>query len=56
MKWRQLPIVAFDTETTGLEPFAGDRIIEFAAVIFHLDSNGSIREKEAHSFLINPEI
>jgi len=55
MRWRSLPIVAFDTETTGLEPFAGDRIIEFAAVRFTLDQDGSIRDRQEVSFLLNPE-
>lgn len=55
MRWKHLPIVAFDTETTGLEPFAGDRIIEFAAVVFHLDDDGRIRERRDYSQLVNPE-
>jgi DNA polymerase III epsilon subunit family exonuclease len=54
MKWRECPIVAFDTETTGLEPFGDDRMIEFAAVVFHLDDAGHIASREDHSFLINP--
>lgn len=54
MKWKHLPIVAFDTETTGLEPFGGDRIIEFAAVVFHLDEQGRIERQEEHSWLVNP--
>ena len=56
MNWTDLPIVAFDTETTGLEPFAGDRIIEFAAVIFHTDDEGKIRSRDDHAWLINPGI
>jgi len=55
MKWKRLPIVAFDTETTGLEPFGGDRVIEFAAVVLHLDDDGRVGERVDHSFLINPE-
>lgn len=55
MRWKHLPIVAFDTETTGLEPFAGDRIIEFAAVVLHLDADGRVRERRDFSKLINPE-
>jgi DNA polymerase III epsilon subunit family exonuclease len=55
MKWKSLPIVAFDTETTGLEPFGGDRIIEFAAVVLHLDDDGRVADRTDHSFLINPE-
>lgn len=56
MKWKSQPIVAFDTETTGLEPFGGDRIIEFAAVVFHLAPDGSVESQEEHSWLINPGI
>jgi DNA polymerase III epsilon subunit-like protein len=56
MNWKHLPIVAFDTETTGLQPFTGDKVIEFAAVIFQLDDEGSIASTEEHSFLMNPGI
>ena len=55
MKWKSLPIVAFDTETTGLEPFGGDRIIEFAAVVLHLGDDGRVAHRTDHSFLVNPE-
>ncbi len=56
MNWKNLPIVAFDTETTGLQPFAGDRIIEFAAVIFHTDSTGQVTSRDDHGWLVNPGI
>ncbi len=56
MQWRRHPIVAFDTETTGLEPFAGDRIIEFAAVVLELGPDGRVARREDHSFLVNPGI
>ncbi|MFT4624292.1 MAG: DNA polymerase III epsilon subunit family exonuclease [Myxococcota bacterium] len=55
MRWKHLPIIAFDTETTGLEPFAGDRIIEFAAVVLRLGEDGRVESREDHSYLINPE-
>lgn len=55
MKWKRLPIVAFDTETTGLEPFGGDRVMEFAAVVLHLGEDGHVTERTDHSFLVNPE-
>ena len=55
MKWKHLPIVAFDTETTGLEPFGDDRIIEFAAVELTLDDQWEVVERKDHSWLINPE-
>lgn len=54
MKWKHLPIVAFDTETTGLQPFGGDRIIEFAAVVFTLTPDGAVAGRSDHSWLINP--
>jgi DNA polymerase III epsilon subunit family exonuclease len=55
LRWKHLPIVAFDTETTGLEPFGGDRVIEFAAVVFRLDADGQVADRTDHSFLVNPE-
>jgi DNA polymerase-3 subunit epsilon len=55
MKWKHLPVVAFDTETTGLEPFGGDRIIELAAVVFELDEAGRVAKRTDHAWLINPE-
>ncbi len=55
MRWRDLPMVAFDTETTGLEPFSGDRIIEFAAVVLRVGPDGEITSREDHSFLVDPE-
>jgi DNA polymerase-3 subunit epsilon len=55
MKWKSLPIVAFDTETTGLEPFGGDRVMEFAAVVLRLGPDGRVAEREDRSFLVNPE-
>lgn len=54
MRWKHLPIVAFDTETTGLSPFQGDKVIEFAAVVLHLDADGNVASQEDHSFLVNP--
>lgn len=56
MRWKHLPIVAFDTETTGLRPFLGDRVIEFGAIVFHLDAAGEIASAEPHSWLIDPQI
>ena len=54
MNWKDQAIVAFDTETTGLKPFDGDRIIEVAAVVFRLNAEGEIASREEHSYLINP--
>ncbi len=56
MKWRHIPIVAFDTETTGLNPFDGDRIIEFGAVVLELGPDGRVANREDHSWLVNPGI
>ncbi len=58
MRWTDKPIVAFDTETTGLNPWLGDRMIEFGAVVFHLDERGRIDESrvERHDFFVNPGV
>ena len=56
MLWRDLPIVAFDTETTGLNPHEGDRVIEFAAVRLDVDGEGKVTHVERHEMLINPGI
>lgn len=55
MLWRSLPIIAFDTETTGFHPETGDRVIEFAAVEFRLRADGRVEDQVEHHFLINPE-
>ncbi len=55
MNWRSLPLIAFDTETTGFYPETGDRMIEFAAVEFTLRADGSVESSREHQFLINPE-
>ena len=56
MDWRTLPVVAFDVETTGLNPFTDDdRIIEFAAVLVHLRRDGSVEGMERQGWLFNPE-
>jgi DNA polymerase III epsilon subunit family exonuclease len=54
MKWTECRIVAFDTETTGLQAYNGDRIIEFGAVEFFFDESGSITRTQDHQYLINP--
>jgi DNA polymerase III epsilon subunit family exonuclease len=54
VRWKHRPIVAFDTETTGLLPFSGDRIIEFAAVRCTLGEDGRPRDFERWSTLVNP--
>jgi len=56
MRWRDRTIVAFDTETTGLQPFGGDRVIEFGGVKLQLDESGDVVFREDVSFLINPGI
>ena len=56
MKWKHLPIVAFDTETTGLDPFSGDRIIEVGLVVLRFSSDGSVVDRRDHVHLVNPGI
>lgn len=54
MRWRDRSIVAFDTETTGLFPENGDRVIEFAGVELVLGPDGEVARTVAHHFLFNP--
>ena len=56
MKWKHLPIVAFDTETTGLDPFSGDRIIEIGFVVLRIAPDGTVIDRTDHTHLINPGI
>lgn len=45
--------VAFDFETTGLDPYSGDRIIEIAAVPVY---NKKIKFRYSFNTLVNPEV
>ncbi len=56
MNWKSQRIIAFDTETTGLNPFDGDRVIEFAAVELKVAHSGEVTEVIPHEFLFNPGI
>lgn len=56
MNWTDCRIVAFDTETTGLNPFDGDRVVEFGAVALTVGPGGGVVEVEPVQFFINPEI
>jgi DNA polymerase III epsilon subunit len=54
MRWADCRIVAFDTETTGLNPFDGDKVIEFGAVEIHVGPDGKVTGATAHDIMINP--
>ena len=56
MDWKSQRIIAFDTETTGLTPHDGDRVIEFAAVEIILDQSGSVIDTKKHEMFVNPGI
>ena len=56
MQWKTLPIIAFDTETTGLNAHAGDRVIEFAAVEITLDASGDIQSVTRNEMMFQPGI
>ncbi len=54
MRWTDHVIVAFDTETTGLSPENGDRVIELAAVEIRTDETAQVRDIRRHEFLFSP--
>jgi len=56
MRWTDCRIVAFDTETTGLNPFDGDRIIELGAVQLKLGPDGRVVDVKSFGTFVNPEI
>lgn len=56
MRWKHLDIVAFDTETTGLDPYQGDRVIEISLVVLRLGEDGSITVPKVVSHLVNPGV
>lgn len=56
MRWNSLPIIAFDTETTGLTPEDGHRVIEFAGVEMRLGRDGQVEKVIPHHYLFDPEI
>ena len=56
MRWTDCRVVAFDTETTGLNAFAGDRVIEFGAVELFVGPDGKVSRVRPHNLMINPEI
>ena len=45
--------IAVDTETTGLNPEAGDRIVEIAAIPIY---NGKVYEQHAFYSMVNPMV
>ena len=51
---RELEFVVIDTETTGLSPHKGARLIEIAGVV--IDETWTIREDKSFHSIINPKI
>ncbi|MFZ5481553.1 MAG: PolC-type DNA polymerase III [Myxococcota bacterium] len=56
MRWRSCRIVAFDTETTGLNPEEGHRVIEFAGIELRLDADGNVAKVVPFHRLFNPGV
>lgn len=56
MHWKHLDIVAFDTETTGLDPHSGDRVLEIALVVFRFGADGTLGPPRVVSHLVNPGV
>jgi DNA polymerase III epsilon subunit-like protein len=56
VRWTDLPLLAFDTETTGLAPENGDRVIEFAAVELRVSPELAIVSCKRHEYLFDPGV
>ena len=56
MKWYEQRLLAFDTETTGLQAHRQDRVIEFGGVELFLDANYDVLSVKKHEFLIDPNM
>lgn len=56
MRWTDCRVVAFDTETTGLNPFDGDRVIELGAVELRLGAAGQVVGTRTFQKFVNPEM
>jgi len=55
-RWTRHRLVAFDTETTGLNAFDGDRVIEFGGVELIVGAGGEVEDVRHHQFFVNPGI
>lgn len=58
MRWIDCRLLAFDTETTGLDPYNNvepDRVMEMAAVEITVSPDNQVLAVKPHHFLINPE-
>ncbi len=53
MKWEETVFCAVDTETTGVNPDRGDRIVEIAMVPVY---NGKVILEKAYVTLVNPMV
>ncbi len=49
---KEATYVVFDTETTGLQPFRGDKIISIGGVVIE---NGAIKYEQTFNRLVNPD-
>ena len=56
MTWTDRRFVALDTETTGLDPWSGDRVIEVGLVTYTLDASANVLHSETDSWLLDPGI
>lgn len=55
MRATDFRFVAFDVETTGLQAFGDDRVIQFGAIEFGLDIKGNMVKHRSFDILVNPK-